>query len=156
MHSVRRVGMALDRLRWQQCFALHYWNAGWIWGCPRAVVTAPAQRLLCSMNWLALFFSPFLPFQAVMSGPEEMWFLLFFSAQKALVLLVCFFFSIFETVFWCLQVEMQQEGKKNPKGRELKFDLQIYLVDVVEITELFYGGNKVQYVVCFRGQVCQM
>lgn len=80
----------------------------------------------------------------------------FFFCSESIGFVGLGFFSIFETVFWCLQVEVQQEGKKNPKGRELKFDLQIYLVDVVEITELFYGGNKVQCVVCFRGQVCQM
>lgn len=44
--------------------------------------------------------------------------------------------------------------KKKEKGRDLKFDLQIFLVAVVVITDLFWGGNKVQSVVCFCGQVC--
>lgn len=37
-------------------------------------------------------------------------------------------------------------------GRAVKFDLQIYRVDVI-VREVFFGGNKVHGAVCFHGQV---
>lgn len=55
--SIRSAGLQwpVVQLHWQLCFALHYLNTGWFWGCPSAVVTAPALWLLCSIKWLSLF-----------------------------------------------------------------------------------------------------
>lgn len=148
MHSVRRVGMALDWLHWWQCFALHYWNAVWIWGCPSAVVTAPAlQHELAHSFFFSL--SSFSSCDVWSRGNT-----IFFSAWKVLVLV--FFFPSFLKPFSGAYKLKCNKGEKKPRGRDLKFDLQTYLVDVVEITELFCGGNKVQCVVFSCGQVCQM
>lgn len=126
MHSVHRVGMPLGWL----CFALHYWNAGWIWGCPSAVVTAAAQRLLCSMKWPSLFFSSFFSFSSCI-----VWFrgntisAIFFLLRKgwfcAVFGLLVFFLFHFWNRFLALTNWNVTRGKKTQTKRSEVWPLNI-------------------------------